>query len=88
MQFIIVDFQTQFIDNKRKLRRENQWKPLSLEKVISCSGHHSFQWKLFCLVEAILFIGNHFVYCEIFLLVKEITFNPLMPGGNKKVTHT
>ena len=31
---MIADFQTQFIDNKRKLWRENQWKPIILEKFI------------------------------------------------------
>ena len=48
-----VDFQTQFTDNKRKLWRENQWKPIILDKVIPFSGNHSFPWKLFRLNEAI-----------------------------------
>ena len=50
IQFIIADFQTHFTDNKRKLWRENQWKPIILEKVIPFTRNHSFQWKLFRLV--------------------------------------
>ena len=53
IQFMTVDFQTQFTDNKRKLWRENQWKPIILDKVILFSGNHSFPWKLFRLNEAI-----------------------------------
>ena len=40
IKLINVDFQTQFIGNKRKLLREDQWKPITLEK--SFSGNHSF----------------------------------------------
>ena len=39
---LIVDFQTQFTDNKRKLWKENQWKPITSEKVVPFTRNHSF----------------------------------------------
>ena len=53
---MVVNFQTQFIDSKRKLWRENQWKPIILVKVIPFSRNHSFQWKPFCLLENIFLV--------------------------------
>ena len=64
--FIIVDFQTQFLDNKRKLSRENQWKSIILEKVIPFTKNYSFQWKLFRLVEVIFLIEAIFLIGKFF----------------------
>ena len=74
VQFVIVDFQTQFTDNKRKLRRENQWKPITLKKVVSFTRNHSIHWKLFRIVETIHFNGSHFIYWKLCFLVEFITF--------------
>ena len=74
VQFVIVDFQTQFIDNKRKLRRENQWNPITLKKVVSFTRNYSIHWKLFRIVETIHFNGSHFIYWKLCFLVEFITF--------------
>ena len=46
IQLIIANFQTQFIDNKRKLQRENQWKKklFRLVETIFYNGSHLVYW--------------------------------------------
>ena len=58
IEFIIADFQTQFIDNKETCEKKPSGKPISLEKVVPFTRNRSFKWKSFRLFEVVPFSGS------------------------------